>query len=257
LRLATSLKLRLRDLRESDPLVPPRRLQFVGEGDFKATGDEFLGHFRELCNLQRSEDVLDVGCGIGRIARPLVGYLADGGTYSGFDPNAVGIGWCQSRYPEHFRFTLVDLYNARYHPTGRLKASEVRFPYDDDSFDFVVLTSVLTHLLEAEAAHYLREAARVLRPGGRVLATLFLLDTQSREAMAEERTALTFLQPDAHVAVARDDIPEEAVAYDEDWVRQRVHEAGLTVQEPVRPGTWRGIGSPPARSFQDIVVLCA
>jgi SAM-dependent methyltransferase len=254
LRLATSLKLRLQDLRESDPLVPPRRLQFVGEGDFKGTGDEFLGHFRELCDLQRSEDVLDVGCGIGRMARPLAGYLADGGTYAGFDPNAVGIGWCQTRYPEHFRFTLVDLYNARYHPTGTLKAGEFAFPYEDDSFDFAILTSVLTHLLEAEAAHYLNETARVLRPGGRALATFFLLDAVSREAMTAERTALRFLQPDAHVAVLRDDIPEEAVAYDEGWVRARVREAGLTVSEPVHPGTWRG-GS--GRSFQDIMVLCA
>jgi SAM-dependent methyltransferase len=254
LKPVTALKLRLQDLRESDPLVPPRRLQFIGEGDFKATGDEFFGHFRELCDLQRSEDVLDVGCGIGRMARPLVDYLGDGGTYSGFDPNAVGIGWCQTRYPRHFRFQVVDLYNARYHPTGTLKASDFRFPYDDDSFDFAILTSVLTHLLEAEAAHYLRETARVLRGGGRALATFFLLDDASRAAMAEERTELTFLQPQAHVAVLRDDIPEEAVAYDEGWVRERVREAGLTVKEPVHPGTWRGGDG---RSFQDIMVLCA
>jgi len=254
LRPLTSLKLRLDDLRERDPLVPPRRLQFVGEGDFRETGEEFLGHFRELCDLEPSEDVLDVGCGIGRMARPLADYLADGGTYCGFDPNAVGIGWCQSRYPEHFRFTLVDLYNARYHPTGTVKAAEVRFPYEDDSFDFAILTSVLTHLLEAEAAHYLRETARVLRPGGRALATFFLLDEQSREAMAAERTALRFLQPGAHVAVLRDDVPEEAVAYDEGWVRERAREAGLTVREPVHRGTWRGGDG---RSFQDLVVLCA
>jgi SAM-dependent methyltransferase len=248
-----SLKLRLRDLRESDPLVPPRRLQFVGEGDFAATGDEFLGHFRELADLRPDERVLDVGCGIGRMARPLVGHL-DGGTYDGFDPNAVGIGWCQARYPPHFRFTLVDLYNARYHPTGTLKAADVRFPYDDDTFDFAILTSVLTHLLEDEAAQYLRETARVLRPGGRALATFFLLDGVSRAAIDEERAALRFLQPQAHVAVLRDDVPEEAVAYDEGWVRARARDAGLSVREPLHPGTWRGRDG---RSFQDILVLCA
>ena len=233
--------------------MPPRRLQFVGEGDFKAVGDEFLGHFRELAGLQPDERVLDVGCGIGRMARPLAGWL-DGGTYDGFDPNAVGIGWCQSRYPANFRFTLVDLYNRRYHPTGTVKASEVRFPYDDDAFDFAVLASVLTHLLEDEAAHYLRETARVLRPGGRALATLFLLDDASREAIAGARSALRFLQPEAHVAVLRDDVPEEAVAYDERWLREQAAQAGLSVREPVHPGTWR---SDDGRSFQDLVILCA
>jgi SAM-dependent methyltransferase len=250
LRVATSLKLRLQDLREGDPLVPPRRLQFVGEGDFKATGEEFFAHFREVAGLQPDERILDVGCGIGRMARPLVGWLT--GTYDGFDPNAVGIGWCQTRYPPGFRFTLVDLYNRRYHPTGTLKAADVRFPYDDEAFDFAILTSVLTHLLEEEAAHYLRETARVLRPGGRAVATFFLLDGQSRAAMVEERTALRFLQPAEHVAVLRDDVPEEAVAYDEGWVRARAREAGLSVREPVHPGTWRGGDG---RSFQDLVVL--
>ena len=70
-------------------------------------------------------------------------------------------------------------------------------------------------------------------------------------------TLLRFLQPSEHVAVLRDDVPEEAVAYDVTWVRRRAHEAGLTVKEPVHPGTWRGIGSPPAVSFQDIMILCA
>lgn len=254
MRPLTSLKLRLDDLRERDPLVPPRRLQFVGEGDFKATGDEFLGHFRELADLQPGERVLDVGCGIGRMARPLAAYLDGAGSYDGFDPSAVGIGWCQARYPPNFGFTLVDLYNARYHPTGSLKAAEVRFPYDDDAFDFAILTSVLTHLLEDEAAHYLAETARVLRPGGRALATFFLLDSASREAIASERAVLRFLQPAEHVAVLRDDVPEEAVAYDEDWVRARAREAGLSVKEPVHPGTWRGASG---LSFQDIMVLCA
>jgi hypothetical protein len=61
-----------------------------------------------------------------------------------------------------------------------------------------------------------------------------------------------FLQPDAHVAVLRDDIPEEAVAYDERWMRARVTEAGLTVREPIHTGTWRGGDG---RSFQDLVLL--
>src|SRR4051794_40645769 len=107
-------------------------MQYVGEGDFVATGDEFLGHLRELAGLTPRSRVLDVGCGIGRVARPLAGFL-DGGSYTGFDVNAPAIGWCQARYPEHFRFQLADLYNARYHPTGMARASEYRFPYDDDS----------------------------------------------------------------------------------------------------------------------------
>ncbi|HEY3187699.1 MAG TPA: class I SAM-dependent methyltransferase [Solirubrobacteraceae bacterium] len=241
----------MHDLLERDPLVPPRRLQFVGEGDFVATGDEFLGHLVEVAGLAPDHDVLDVGCGIGRMARPLSRFLDERGSYAGFDVNPVGVGWCQLHYDrERFRFTLADLFNARYHPTGRHRASEYRFPYDDHSFDVAVMASVLTHLLEDEAAHYLAETARVVRPGGRVLATFFLLDDESRAAMSDGRAALAFLDADEHVAVLREDLPEEAVAYDEAWVRARG-----AVRE-VHRGAWRGYPSPPTRSFQDLVVLC-
>ena len=248
MRPLTSLKLRVQDLRENDPLVPPRRLQFVGEGDFAATGDEFLRHLVELAGLSPDARVLDVGCGIGRIARPLTRFLDERGSYEGFDVNPIGVGWCQPRYPARFRFTLADLFNARYQPRGRHRAAEYRFPYDDDSFDVAVASSVLTHLLEDEAAHYLAEIARVLKPGGRALITFFLLDDESRAAIREGRAGLAFLAPEAHVAVLRDDLPEEAVAYDEAWVREHAR------VEAVHRGGWRGR---PGRSFQDLVIACA
>ena len=75
-RALTSLRLRALDARDritgrGDPLVPPRRLQFVGRGDFVETGDEFMRHFLDLAGLKAHHRVLDVGCGIGRMARPL------------------------------------------------------------------------------------------------------------------------------------------------------------------------------------------
>lgn len=257
-RVRDSLRLRALDLKDrasgrADRLVPPRRLDFVGHSDFVSTGDEFLTHFVELGGLQPQHAVLDVGCGIGRIARPLAGYLSADGSYDGFDVNREGIGWCRRRYAKHpnFRFQVADLYNKRYNPRGAHSASEYRFPYADASFDFVILTSVLTHLLEAEADHYLAEVARVLRPGGRVLATFFLLDDDSRAAIAEGRAGLRFLDPEGHVAVVDEDMPEEAVAFDAGWMREHTSGHGLDVVS-VSPGSWTGRED--GRSFQDVVV---
>jgi SAM-dependent methyltransferase len=166
-RVRDSLRLRALDMKDrlsgrGDRLVPPRRLDFVGHSDFVETGDEFLGHFVELGGLQPSHHVLDVGCGIGRMARPLSGYLDRDGAYEGFDVNREGVGWCRRRYAKHrnFHFQVADLYNRRYNPHGSQKAIDYRFPYEDERFDFVILTSVLTHLLEEEAEHYVAETAR-------------------------------------------------------------------------------------------------
>ena len=248
-----SLRLRALDVRDrvsgrADRLVPPRRLDFAGHSDFVETGDEFLGHFVELGGLQPHHAVLDVGCGIGRMARPLVGYLDAQGSYDGFDVNREAVGWCRRRYGRHdnFRFQVADLYNRRYNPQGAHAATDYRFPYDDGSFDFAIATSVLTHLLETEAEHYLEEIKRVLKPDGRALVTFFLLTEDSRRLIKEGRSALAFLDPDDHVSVVDADLPEEAVAYDEAWVRER-----LAVQE-VRYGSW--CGRDEHVSFQDLVL---
>lgn len=259
-RVRDSLKLRTLDLKDriggrADRLVPPRRLDFVGHSDFVETGDEFLSYFVELGGLQPGHRVLDVGCGIGRMARPLTGYLDGDGGYDGFDVNREGIGWCRRNYGRFktFHFTVADLYNRRYNPTGEHPATEYRFPYDDARFDFAIATSVFTHLLEAEADHYLAELARVLKPGGRAVTTWFLLDEESRRHIADGRSGLAFLEPHEPVAVLSEDLPEEAVAFDEGWVYDHVMRHGLAVVEPTHPGSWCGRDA--FTSFQDLVVL--
>ena len=86
--------------------MPPPWLPLAGEGDFRAVGSEFFRYFVELSQLMPDEDVLDVGCGLGRMALPLTTYLDPAkGHYSGFDVEKRAIRWCQrrisSQYP-HF-----------------------------------------------------------------------------------------------------------------------------------------------------------
>lgn len=231
-------------------------MDFVGHSDFVATGDEFLGHFVSLAGLTPDQRVLDVGCGIGRMARPLSAFLTPPGSYDGFDINADGIAFCQERYARfpHFRFTHVDLHNARYHPQGARQASEFTFPYDDQAFDLAIATSVLTHLVTAESERYLHEIARVLVPGGRALITFFVLDSGSRAAVHQGTTTLPFdidAAPDAPMAVVDHDVPEEAVAFDHDWLERTFAACGLRRIE-AHPGSWRGR---PGRSYQDLLVL--
>ncbi len=232
-----------------EPRIPPRRMSgYVGAGDFRATGEEFLGYFHELGGLRPEDRVLEIGCGIGRMARALAGVLVPPGSYDGFDVVASGIAFCQDRYrdtaaPFHFRH--ADLRNSAYNPGGALDADTYRFPHEDGAFDLVIATSLFTHLIPAAADHYLAEAARVLAPGGRLFST-WLLFSAERPAPG----GYVVLDQDARVRVADAAVPEDAVAYDEAWLSDRLAARGLTPGS-LTHGTWSG-GE--GRSFQDIVV---
>ncbi len=237
-------------------LTPPRRLIFVGRGRFLEIGNEFTEYFKQLVDLKPNQRVLDVGCGIGRIAIPLTKYLSADGSYDGFDIVPQGIAWCRekisARYP-NFRFQLADIRNSEYNPRGAKTAAEFRFPYEDRSFDFVFLTSVFTHMLPADVENYLSEMARVLRPGGRCLATWFLLNPESKALLADGRATVDFRHTIEGCLITDRDAPEAAVAYEEARVMEMYARAGLVIDPPVRYGSWCGRSD--YLSFQDICIV--
>jgi len=234
---------------------PPGRRIFVGDGSWRGVGSEFLRIFRSEANLLPHEHVLDVGCGIGRIAAGLTGYLRPPGSYLGFDIVRDGVAWCRkhilSRHA-HFSFEHANIFNGHYNPSGTVRPSEYAFPCDDSSKDFVFLTSVFTHMLPADMDRYVREIARVLRPGGRCLGTLFLLNEQTLHGIRTGKSVFPFVPHVESLFVVHPSNPEAAIAYPEESVRSILKANRLIIQEPVRYGSWSG-----ARrhlSFQDIII---
>lgn len=238
-----------------DELTPPKGMIYTGYGDFKKGSEEFLRYFVELCELRPTESVLDVGCGIGRIAIPLTKYLSSQGTYEGFDINPQGINWCRKkitpRYP-NFRFRLIDVHNPRYNPRGRFRASDFRFPYRDSSFDFVCLVSVSTHMPLKEAEHYLREVSRVLKSGGRCLNTFFLLNAESTRLVESGVGKLRFKYRIDGCWTVDKKMPELAVGYDEELVRELYERSELKIIEPIHYGSWSGRAN--CRGYQDMLI---
>lgn len=242
-----------------DPLMPPDELMFVGSdsSNFKQVGEKWRTTLVNVGGLKPHDRVLEVGCGIGRMAVPLTRYLSPPGSYDGFEIVREGVEWCRRkvtpRFP-HFRFLHADIYNTYYNPGGKLAASAYEFPYPDDSFDFVFLTSVFTHMLPADVENYLGEVARVMRPGGNCLITYFLLHEEALKLVEAGEVAPPYdFRYDIGGCRASDaTTPEGAVAYFEEDVRRMYDKAGLEVSEPIHYGAW--IGHRGARHTQDIVV---
>jgi SAM-dependent methyltransferase len=237
--------------------VPPPESVYVGDGDFLAVGVEFLKWFVELGGLAPHERVLDLGCGIGRMAVPLTQYL-EGGSYDGVDIATTGIDWCRAtitpRY-DNFRFHHLDLAHPLYNPGGTSVATAIRLPFPDGAFDFIAACSVVTHLDTVEVAATAREIRRVMAPGARCLITAFMLNAPAREGLRAGAGALAFDGADpAPVLYADPANATAAIAFEEDHFLGTLLAAGLRRSRPPVYGRWSGRPTP-GPSFQDINIF--
>jgi SAM-dependent methyltransferase len=110
----------------------------------------FLEHLFEE-QVRADDDCLDLGCGDGGTSGP---YLVEHArSYVGVDVSPSAVELAQARGLD---VRLID------------DATSLAFP--DGTFDVVVCSEVLEHLFEPQRAA--AEAFRVLRPGGRLIATV-------------------------------------------------------------------------------------
>ena len=243
---------------DSDYLVPPRELLFDGSTtaeEFKRTGQGFTRvSLIARGRLQPHERVLDLGSGNGQKARVLAYYLNKDGSYEGLDIVKSGVEFCQQRYAifPNFRFQLADVYSSHYHPTGRYLDTEYRLPFNDGEFDLVFLSSVFTHMLPEGVANYIAEISRILKPGGRCVATFFLLNRDSVPRIEAGASSLNFMYPFGFYRVVDPRNPGKSVALDEAWVRDRFATAALRVVEATY-GYWGG-GKDLLGAYQDVLI---
>jgi SAM-dependent methyltransferase len=140
----------LRQLRNSH--TNDEAVKLAVGGEFEAIG-RLLREALVFHGLKPEHYLVDVGCGSGRLAKPLSSYLT--GKYLGIDVVPGLIAYAR---------TLVT------RPDWRFEVAEgLKIPEADRKADVVCFFSVLTHLLHEESFVYLREAKRVLKPGGRIV----------------------------------------------------------------------------------------
>ncbi|WP_426548147.1 class I SAM-dependent methyltransferase [Dapis sp. BLCC M126] len=243
----------------SIPIPSTDYLKWTGgggeHGAFLRNSFAFLSYFIQLAELKQTDRVLEVGCGLGRMAYGLAHYLKSPGSYEGFEIMARFIKWPQqeisTRRP-HFNFRLVNIYNHHYNPGGNVQAKDFVFPYEDENFNFVFLTSVFTHMQTEEVRHYLEEIYRVLKFGGKCLCSCFLLNRNSEQLIAEGKSGFQFVYELNECFTTNPNNPEAAIAFKEFLLLKWISESGLNVISKYY-GSW--CGRDKYTSGQDILIM--
>jgi trans-aconitate methyltransferase len=142
----------------SDPSARPHVSLELDSPELASTYDRVsvrqFNHGKVLIEALRpapGERVLDVGCGTGRLGEYVAGLVAPGGRVVGVDPLPL-------------RVDLAARKNSRFE--AHVGRAEDLSEFADASFDVVYANSVLHWVADKPRA--LREALRVLKPGGRI-----------------------------------------------------------------------------------------
>lgn len=222
---------------------------FFEQGKFMA------GLLHKHAGLKTNSNVIEIGCGCGCAAIDLAGYLTDG-SYKGMDIDIPSIRACKDNkvFGDNFSFDRMDIFSAQYNPEGKFKASEYVFPYPDKSADIVFLTSVFTHMLPEDVANYLAEIGRVLKDGGVLLCTVFLMDE------GHDGASLNFPFERVNCRLHQESIPERAVGYYFSFFKNECEKSNMFPSEGnLILGNWRSQskdGGDKKVSFgQDILVF--
>lgn len=106
----------------------------------------------------RGKKILDIGCGDGA----LVYLLAKaGGDVTGVDNEETGLIYARENLQTMSQHTNLT--------SSFVNASAYELPFESESYDIVVSSEVIEHVTEPE--RLLKEAARILKPAGKIILT--------------------------------------------------------------------------------------
>jgi SAM-dependent methyltransferase len=138
--------------------------------------DPQFTHGRDLIDLlalKPSDQILDVGCGTGRLAAYALERLGAGGRIVGIDPEPARIDLAQKLRDPRLAF--------------RLGRAEDLSSFTVPTFDIVYMNSALDHLTDKACA--ITEMHRVLKPGGRLGITTTVHDRPNEQRILMQKVS--------------------------------------------------------------------
>jgi SAM-dependent methyltransferase len=141
---------------------------FSDESSLQTSGKQVATRIAVAISLKASDDVLEIGCGVGRVGWAIAPECS---SWIGCDISKTMLSHAQRR--------LAGLSNVRLAHLRDSNLAEI----PDASVDVVYCTNMLAHLDQMERWQYVMEAHRVLRPSGRLYVDTIALDSPEGWAM--------------------------------------------------------------------------
>ena len=209
---------------------------------FNNSGTKFFRMILDHLHIKKSDRILEVGCGTGRIAFPFIKHL--GKNYSGFDNNSHFIEHCHT---VDGNFQHLDVFHEDWNQSGGIDPNIVEFPYRDRQFHVVFSVAVFNHFRLQWFEHYLSEMTRVLMKGGKLFFTLIIANEPKEKSLPFQ-----FLHRTETEWFDYNDYQLYNIAFSEKHVRRALIKQGLMLVEPIKYGGWNK--SPLAITGHDVII---
>lgn len=182
---------------------------YADDAEWQRSGADTASHVRERLQLGASDVVLEIGCGAARVGAHLAPHVR---TWIGCDVSSQMLKFAREALRGHDNVQL-----------HRLNGHDL-FGIESSSVDAVYCTAVFMHLDEWDRYRYVTEAARVLRPGGRLYIDNFDLTSPDGWQLFLDMAALD-------PAVRPPNVSKASTERELTWY---VEQAGLTVDHVER-----------------------
>lgn len=160
-------------------IIPPQEIRkligpFGNDKDYENSAKEGIESLRKYTSNLRIKNILDLGCGCGRIAGLIPDTFPDLQSFVGVDVNHTLIEFCKKTYSDpRFRFQELNLGNSIWAPNKHGLFPDLGF-LGAQKFDMVYAFSVFTHTKYEMFCAWLGEIAKYLSDSGMFYFTLFI-----------------------------------------------------------------------------------
>ena len=165
----------------------PRLYEFIVWVMTRGKEQAFRKFIAELAELKKGESVLDIGCGTGTMALLAKQYVGEAGKSCGIEPSLEMVSFARQKAKR--QKALIDI------NPGVIE----QIDYPAQSFDVLLCLIVMHHMPDETKIQGIKEMARVLKSGGRLVvvdSNLQLLPSFEKEGFTQVKSGKAPFIPD-------------------------------------------------------------